>query len=64
MVVIHGPKYCTKLQLIHCQVQEMMIDNTFSKNEIRIRSSINCKQPEMVSVMKMVEYTIITAAFL
>ena len=45
----------TKLQLIHFHAQGQTTDNRFPRNEIRIHSSIKCKQ--MVSVIvKMVDH--------
>ena len=37
-----GLSMCTKLQL--CHAQETTIENRVPRNEIRIHSSINCKQ--------------------
>ena len=45
-----GLSTCTKLQLIHFHAQEKTIDNRFPRNEIRIRSSIKCKQMAYVNV--------------
>ena len=53
---------CTKLELIHCHVQEKTIDNRFPRNEIRTQSSIKCKQMASVDV-KMVDHILITAGF-
>ena len=50
-------------ELIHCHAQEKTIDNRFPRNEIRIHSTINCKQMASVNV-NMVDHLIITAGFL
>ena len=50
-----GLSTCTKLQLIHCHAQEKTFDNRFLRNEIRIHSTINCKQMASVTV-KMVDH--------
>ena len=62
MLVIHGPKYMHQTAIVHYYVQENMIDNRFPINEIRIHSSINCKQMMFMNV-KMVDCIIIIAGF-
>ena len=40
-----------KLQLIHCHVQEKMIDNTFPKMRSKFTQASIVNKPEMVSLM-------------
>ena len=56
-----GLSMCTKLQ--SCHAQEKTIENRVPRNEIRIHSSINCKQMASVNV-KMVDHLIITENWL
>ena len=45
-----GLSTCTKLQLIHFHAKEKAIDNRFPRNEIRICSSMKCKQMASVNI--------------
>ena len=56
-----GLSMCTKLQ--SCHAQEKTIKNRVPRNEIRIHSSINCKQMASVNV-KMVDHLIVTENWL
>ena len=47
MLVIRGPKYMPKLQLVHCHALEKMIDNRFPemRSEFSQASTVNKWRP-------------------
>ena len=56
-----GLSMCTKLQLIVKSCARKTIENRLPRNEIRIHSSINCKQMASVNV-KMVDHAVWTGS--